>query len=415
MGFISRQMSKKVVVIGGGPAGLMSAGTAAKNGCNVTLIEKNRILGRKLLITGKGRCNVTNFCDVDNVLRNINSPNSKFMYSALNAFSCYDTYAFFEELGVPLKVERGDRVFPMSDKASDVRDALKKYVLSNGVKVVTAKALSVETDPLGVVTDIGRFDAESVIVATGGLSYPLTGSTGDGYFFARQTGHNVTETSPSLVSLKSSDSCCVEMSGLSLKNVSIAVRSEKDIVYSDFGEMLFTHTGVSGPIILSASAKLDFKKSKRYVLSIDLKPALSYEELDARILKDFTKYINKDFQNSLCDLLPKTLIPQIVSMTRIDPHIKVNSITKEQRKVIVNTIKAFEIEIVGKSGYNEAIITSGGVDLSQINPKTMQSANVKGLYFTGEVLDIDCNTGGYNLQVAFSTGYVAGTSVAKEV
>lgn len=411
--YINRQMSKRVIVIGGGPAGMMAAGTAAANGCSVTLLEKNNILGRKLLITGKGRCNVTNFCDVDNVIRNINSVNSKFMYSSLNAFSCYDCYAFFEELGVPLKIERGNRVFPESDKASDVRDALKRYVVQNGVIIKNENVVSVTVQPLSVRTESSCYDCDAVIIATGGLSYPLTGSTGDGYKFARSLGHAVTKTSPSLVALRSNDDCCVQMMGLSLKNVSVKVSAKGETVFSDFGEMLFTHNGVSGPIILSASAKLDFSKYK-YTLSIDLKPALSEQELDSRLLKDFAKYTNKDFQNSLSDLLPKKMIPQIIKRCSIDAHQKVNSITKEQRKGLVDTIKAFDIALVGKAGYEEAVITSGGVDVSQVNPKTMQSLTVKGIYFAGELLDVDANTGGYNLQIAFSTGYSAGKSVAME-
>jgi len=412
--FINRQMNKKVVVIGGGPAGMMAAITASLGGCDVILIEKNNILGKKLLITGKGRCNVTNFCDVENVMQNINSKNPKFMYSALNAFSCYDTYAFFEELGVPLKIERGNRVFPVSDKAADIRNALVNKMKDSGVSVCIDNVVSISTDPVSVKTEKTTYLCDAIIIATGGLSYPLTGSTGDGYKFARLIGNKVTKTTPSLVALRSSDSVCPRLMGLSLKNISISVFDNDKIVYSDFGEMLFTHNGVSGPVILSASAKLDFT-AKIYRLSIDLKPALSLQELDQRILKDFSKYSNKDFLNSLSDLLPKKIIPCIIERCGIDPRMKVNSITKEQRQMLVNVIKAFDVNIVGKAGYNEAVITAGGVDLSQIDPKTMCSTAVKGIYFAGEVLDIDANTGGYNLQIAFSTGYVAGKSVAQEV
>ena len=407
-------MSKRIIVIGGGPAGLMAAAVAAKNGCSVTLFEKNKILGRKLLITGKGRCNVTNFCESDNVIRNINSTNPKFMFSALNAFNCYDTYSFFEELSVPLKIERGNRVFPLSDKASDIRDGLKRYAVKCGVDFVFENVNSVLSDTPRIITDNGTYSADSIIIATGGLSYPATGSTGDGYRFARSLGHRVTALSPSLVGLLSSDLCCSDMSGLSLKNVAITLYKNDEVIYTDFGEMLFTHHGVSGPIILSASAKTDFKASDVSNLYIDLKPALSYEELDNRIIKDFTKYSNKDFLNSLNDLLPRKIIPYIVERSGIDPRQKVNSITKEQRRSIVEVIKSFVISINGKAGFDEAIITSGGVDLSQVDPKTMQSKYVKGFYFAGEVLDIDCNTGGYNLQVAFSTGYVAGMSASME-
>ncbi len=408
-------MSKNVIVIGGGPSGMLAAATAAKYGCNVTLVEKNKILGRKLLITGKGRCNVTNYCDVDEVLLNINSSNKKFMFSSLNAFSCYDTYSLFEELGVPLKIERGNRVFPVSDKAVDVRDALKKYMINCGVLIKNETVLSVLANPFCIVTDVNKYYADSVIIATGGLSYQLTGSTGDGFKFAKELSHTVTKTSPALVALKSSNKECADMAGLSLKNVSITA-SDKDnkVVYTDFGEMLFTHTGVSGPIILSCSSKLDFTKSP-YKLSIDLKPALSEQELDARILRDFSKFTNKDFQNSLSELLPKSIIPQIIKRCEINPHQKVNTITKEQRKQLVNIIKSFDITIISKAGYDEAIITSGGVSLDEINAKTMESKLLKGLYFTGEILDIDANTGGFNLQIAFSTGFAAGCAVGTEV
>ncbi len=407
-------MNKRVVVIGGGPSGMMAAGTAAKYGCNVILIEKNKILGRKLLITGKGRCNVTNFCDIDNVLSNINSPNKKFMYSCLNAFDCYDAYAFFEELGVPLKVERGNRVFPVTDKAVDVRDAFKKYINQNNVVVKNETVVKILANPFRVITNSNEYTADAVVVATGGLSYPLTGSTGDGYRFAKEMSHTVTKTSPSLVALRSSDCDCADMAGLSLKNISITVTDVNNkIVYTDFGELLFTHTGVSGPVILSCSSKLDFKNGG-YKLSIDLKPALTEQELDARILRDFGKYTNKDFSNSLFELLPRTIIPSIINRCEINPHQKVNTVTKKQRKRLVNIIKSFELFITSKAGYNEAVITSGGVSLDEINAKTMESKLVKGLYFTGEILDVDANTGGYNLQIAYSTGYTAGKSIGME-
>lgn len=403
-------MNKKVIVIGGGPAGMMAAGTAALNGCDVCLIEKNKILGKKLLITGKGRCNVTNFCDVDNVIKNINSSNPKFMYSALNAFSCYDTYAFFEEYGVSLKIERGNRVFPMSDRAVDVRDALKKYISDNGVKVLNENVTDIISDPLQVVTERQICNADAVILATGGLSYPLTGSTGDGYRFASRLMHKIIKTSPALVAIEGDEDICSQMSGLSLKNVAIKVTDDSgSIVYSDFGEMLFTHTGVSGPVILSASSKLDFSHNN-YILHIDLKPALSHEELDKRVLKDFSKYSNKDFVNSLGDLLPNKLINVVINKTGVEPRIKVNSMTKFQRNLLVETIKDFKILLARKSGYEQAIITSGGVSTEDINPKTMESLLVKGLYFAGEIIDVDANTGGYNLQIAFSTGYLAGVS-----
>lgn len=406
-------MSKKVVVIGGGPAGLMAAGTAAKYGGNVVLIEKNNILGRKLLITGKGRCNITNFCDAENVLNNINSNNSKFLYSALNAFSCYDAFSFFTELGVELKIERGNRVFPETDKASDVRDALKKYAVQNGVTIINEQVIDVNASPLTVTTNNDVYNGDAVIIATGGLSYPLTGSTGDGYKFAKKLGMTVTKTQPALVAMLSNDSYLAEVAGLSLKNVSIEIKdSNQKVVYTDFGEMLFTHNGVSGPVILSASSKLE--QSKQYSLYIDFKPALSFEQLDERILKDFSKYINKDFTNSLGDLLPKSIIPIIIKKSGIDPRQKVNTVTKQQRKQLVSIIKSFDVNLYSKAGFGEAIITSGGVSTKQINPKTMQSSTVKGIYFAGEVIDLDANTGGYNLQIAYSTGYVAGKSAVTE-
>lgn len=407
-------MNKKVIVIGGGPSGMLAAATAAEYGCQVTLIEKNRILGRKLLITGKGRCNITNYCDASEVLLNINSCNKKFMFSSLNSFSCYDTYALFERLGVPLKIERGNRVFPESDRAADVRDALRNYMMQNGVVVKNETVTKVAANPFCVFTDSGKYFADRVVVATGGLSYPLTGSTGDGYIFAKELSHTVTKTAPALVALKSSNKECADMAGLSLKNVSVTVCDKGGkTMYNAFGEMLFTHTGVSGPIILSCSSKLDFVNGP-YKLAIDLKPALSVQELDSRILRDFSKFTNKDFQNSLGELLPKSIIPHIIIRCGINPHQKVNTITKEQRKKLIETIKGFEIVITSKAGYDEAIITSGGICLDEINAKTMESKLVKGLYFTGEILDIDANTGGFNLQIAFSTGYAAGYAIGTE-
>lgn len=403
-------MSKNVIVIGGGPAGMIAAATAATKGCNVTLFEKNKILGRKLLITGKGRCNVTNFCDVTNVIENINCKNPKFMFKALNAFSCYDAYAFFESIGVSLKVERGNRVFPLSDKAADVRNALQNYMLSCGVRLIKENVTEISSDPFVVTTDRGDYHCDSVIIATGGMSYPLTGSTGDGYKFAKAFSHNIVKPEPSLVALIGSESICSKLAGLSLKNISITLINNSGYqLYSDFGEMLFTHNGVSGPVILSASAKIDFSDGP-YKLFIDLKPALSDDELDRRILNDFSKYSNKDFINSLNDLLPRKIIPVVIEKSGIDARSKVNSITKQQRNKLVNCIKNFDITLYKKAGFEEAVITSGGVDVSQVDPKTMESKLVKGLYFAGEVLDVDANTGGYNLQIAYSTGYLAGLS-----
>ncbi len=403
-------MSKSVIVIGAGPAGMMAAGTAAVYGAKVTLIEKNKILGRKLLITGKGRCNVTNFCDLDNVIKNITSSNPKFMYSALNEFSCYDTYDFFEQNGVPLKIERGNRVFPQSDLASDIRDALKRFILNNKVKIINEKVVSVKSNPLSVQTENAVYHADAVIIATGGLSFPATGSTGDGLKFASALSHKIIEPQPALVPLLGSAEICPILTGLSLKNVNVTFTDENNkCVFEQFGEMLFTHTGVSGPVILTASSTLDFKNHK-YILSIDLKPALSREELEARILKDFSKYINRDFINALDDLLPRSIIPVIVAKSKIPERQKVNNITRQQRKCLVETIKSFKVDILGKAGFDEAIITLGGVDTLDIDPKTMQSKRVKGVYFAGEVIDVSANTGGYNLQIAFSSGFLAGKS-----
>lgn len=403
-------MNRQVIVIGGGPAGMMAAGTAARFGGVVRLFEKNRILGKKLLITGKGRCNVTNFCDAENVIENITSSNPRFMYGALNAFSCYDTYAFFEKLGVELKTERGNRVFPKSDRAVDIRNALEDYMKSAGVNVVNEQVVSIKTDPLRIFTDGQCYNADAVIIATGGLSYPNTGSTGDGFKFARALSHRLVKPEPALVPLIGSQDICARLAGLSLKNVCVSFLDENlKVIFSQFGEMLFTHSGVSGPVVLTASSSLDFS-GHRYKMRIDLKPALSERELDERILRDFKKYSNKDFINSLVDLLPRKIIPVIVEKSGIYMRQKVNNISKSQRRVLVDTIKSFELDMSRKSGFDEAIVTAGGVDTSVINPKTMESLCVKGVYFAGEVIDVSANTGGYNLQIAFSSGYLAGKS-----
>lgn len=403
-------MSRTVAVIGGGPAGMMAAGTAAENGCRVLLFEKNKILGKKLLITGKGRCNVTNFCDTQEIIENMTGSIPRFMYGALSAFTSYDTYAFFEQLGVPLKVERGNRVFPQSDRASDIRNALESYVRDAGVTVVCERVTSVKGDPVTVTTDKREYFADAVVIATGGLSYPQTGSTGDGYAFAGGLGHSIVPTAPSLVGLTGSADVCRRLAGLSLKNVSVKFTDETGaLAYDDFGEMLFTHSGVSGPTVLSASARLNFKKHS-YTMYIDLKPALDFQTLDARLLRDFSENLNKDFINSLDKLLPKKLIPVVVERCGTEPHKKVNNITKTERSALIKTIKAFSLPLDGKEGYDEAIVTSGGVDCSEIDPKTMGSLRVKWLYFAGEVMDVSANTGGFNLQIAFSSGRLAGLS-----
>ena len=408
--------SKKVIVIGGGPAGMMAAGIAAQNGAEVLLLEKNERTGRKLLITGKGRCNITNFCDNDEFISNIPT-NPRFMYSAINAFCTYDAVAFFEELGVATKVERGNRVFPVSDKAMDVCDALRRFVLDNGAEIITdtVKALVVKNNELiGIKTVSSTYLADSVIIATGGKSYPKTGSTGDGYTFAKSVGHTVKKPTASLVPLESDDECCKELQGLGLKNVSVSVIDEnsKKEIYSDFGELLFTHFGLSGPTILSASSHMRDIDSTTYTVHIDLKPALSYDTLDARLLKDFSKNLNKDICNSLGELLPKSMIPVILEKSAIDPHTKCNSITVKQRHSMLENLKDFTVSVKGFRPIDEAIITCGGVTVSEIDPKTMRSKIVPNLYFAGEVIDVDAYTGGFNLQIAYSTGYLSGLNSA---
>lgn len=408
--------SKRVIVVGGGAAGLFCAGIAAQNGAEVLLFEKNEKTGRKLLITGKGRCNITNFCDNEEFISNIPT-NPRFMYSAINAFSTYDTIAFFEELGVKTKVERGNRVFPVSDKAMDVCDALRNFALSNGVNIITENVkglIQKDGAVVGVKTDSKSYTSDSVVVATGGKSYPKTGSTGDGYAFAKSVGHCVKEPTPSLVPLVSDDSYCKELQGLSLKNVSIKVTDNKtnSEIYSDFGEMLFTHFGLSGPTILSASAHMREMSENRYTVHIDFKPALDEETLDNRILKDFSKFINKDICNSLFELIPKSFIPVLLSVCGIDPHTKCNSVTSKQRKLMVSTLKNFKVNIKGFRPIDEAIITCGGVCVNEIDPKTMKSKIADNLYFAGEVIDVDAYTGGFNLQIAFSTAYLAGKNAS---
>lgn len=408
--------SKKVIVVGGGAAGMMAAGVAAQNNADVLLFEKNENTGRKLLITGKGRCNITNFCDNDEFISNIPT-NPRFMYSAINAFSTYDTVAFFEDLGVSTKVERGNRVFPVSDKASDVCDALKRFVNKNGAKIINENVRALvqkNGEVIGVKTDNNTYLADSVIIATGGKSYPKTGSTGDGYTFAKSAGHTVVSPTPSLVPLESSGDFCKELQGLALKNVAVTVfdNNSKKETYSDFGELLFTHFGLSGPTVLSASAHMRDMSEGRYSVHIDLKPALDYDTLDKRLLRDFSKFINKDICNSLFELMPKSLVPVLLRLCNIDPHRKCNSVTAKQRESIVHTLKDLTVNIKGFRPIDEAIITSGGVTCSEIDPKTMRSKIKPNLYFAGEVIDVDAYTGGFNLQIAFSTGYLAGMNAS---
>ena len=407
----------KVVVIGGGAAGMMAAITAARKGLRVTLIEKNEKLGKKLFITGKGRCNITNAGDSEDLFNSIVT-NKKFMYSSLNGFSNYDVLGFFDELGLPIKIERGNRVFPESDHSSDVIAALNKELrrLKVDVRLNTAVKDIIIKDNIacGVVTMFGnveeKVDADYVIVATGGNSYQSTGSTGDGYKFARKSGHDVTSILPALVPFTVKEEWEVDLQGLSLKNISITVFDGQKELYNDFGEMLFTHFGVSGPVILSASSFVAGKlKNKNLKLVIDLKPALSFEQLDERILRDFDEEKNKSFKNSLDKLLPKKLIPIVVMLSGIDGNKKVNEITRAERQGLVKLLKEFELTLTGLRGFNEAIITQGGVNVKEINPTTMESKLVKHLLFAGEVLDVDAVTGGFNLQIAWSTGYAAGS------
>lgn len=407
-----------VLVIGGGAAGLMASGTAAHNELSVCLAEKNNRFGWKLSITGKGRCNLTNACDVPAFIASVPT-NGRFLYSAVTRFTPQDTVAFFEGLGLQTKTERGNRVFPQSDKAADVVDALVRYAKSGGTDFVTGEVkrlLLKDHTVFGAELQGGQqIAANSVIICCGGASYPGTGSTGDGYRLARQAGHTVTEIRPSLVPLVVPGDECSEMMGLSLKNVSLKVvdTEKKKDIYSDFGEMLFTHFGVSGPIVLSASAHMRNMSPGRYHVLIDLKPALSPEQLDARLQRDLELNHNKDFANSLNALLPRKMIPVIVKRSGIEPNLKCNQITREMRRSLAELLKAFELEIAGFRPVEEAIVTSGGVKVSEINPKTMESKLVNGLYFSGEVIDVDAYTGGFNLQIAFCTGRLAADSITK--
>lgn len=408
--------SKKVVVIGAGAAGMMAGGIAAQYGASVTIIEKNQRVGRKILITGKGRCNITNNCDEQTFIQNV-PVNGRFLYSAINSFNSQDVMSFFENLGLKLKTERGNRVFPQSDRAMDVVDTLYSFVTDNGCKIVndSVKELIIENgEVIGVKTENDTFYADSVIVCSGGKSYPLTGSTGDGYILAKQAGHTIIDLKPSLVPLESKNPDCKAMQGLSLKNVSLKIINTQNnkVVYSDFGEMLFTHFGMSGPMILSASSHIRDISSGKYIAQIDLKPALSTEQLDKRLQNEFSANANKDISNSFSKLLPRKIIVPVLKCWGVAFDKKCNSITKEERKKLVDILKCFAVEISGFRPIEEAIITSGGVKTSEINPKTMESKLVRGLYFAGEVIDCDAYTGGFNLQIAWSTGHLAGENAA---
>ncbi len=410
-------MSKNVIVIGAGAAGLMAAGTAAENGHNVTLIERNDKVARKVMITGKGRCNVTNNCTMINDLIGNVPSNGRFLYGAFSKFMPVDTMEFFEDMGVALKVERGNRVFPESDRAVDIVDALNAFMQDSGAKRIKGRATELLTENgeiKGVKLENGNeIKADAVIVATGGVSYPLTGSTGDGYEMAKAVGHTVTELKPSLVPLVCHEGFCMDLQGLSLRNIEISVMNTENYkeVYHDFGEMLFTHFGVTGPVILSASSHLKDIKPSKYEIHIDLKPALSYEQLDKRIQRDFLENSNKNFINALDGLLPKKLVPVIVRLCGIKPSVKVNQITKEMRAKLVNLLKDLKVTVLGFRPIEEAIVTYGGVSTKEIDPKTMESKLIKGLYFAGEVIDVDAYTGGFNLQIAFSTGKLAASSI----
>lgn len=403
------------VVVGGGPAGMMCAYTAASRGIDTLLLEPNRQLGRKLRITGKGRCNITNNCDIKEFMRNIPA-DGRFLYSVLNRFPPEAVITFFEQHGLNVKTERGNRVFPVSDNANDVAGTMAHICERAGVRVVheRAKRLHVQNGAVaGVELEGGLVSCNAVCVCTGGLSYPLTGSTGDGYAFARTAGHTVTPLHPSLVPLECAEDYCGEMQGFSLKNVALSVFEDDKLIYKEQGEMLFTHFGVSGPLVLSASAHMRNFESSQYRLEIDLKPALDEKKLDARILRDFEKYANREFKNALCDLAGYTMIPVLIRLSQIPEDTKVNSITREQRMKLLHLFKAFPLTVTGTRPIDEAIVTSGGVCTKEINPRTMESKLVSGLYFAGEVLDVDGYTGGFNLQIAWATGYVAGNSIQK--
>ena len=408
----------EIIVIGGGAAGCMAALAAAEQGASVTLLERNPKLGRKLYITGKGRCNVTNHCTVQEMLQNVPG-NSKFLTSAITRFPPEEAEAFFEGLGVPLKIERGNRVFPQSDKAADIIDALLRALRKAKVAIVQDRAVSltVKEDRLtGVTGEQGEYPCKALVIATGGVSYPLTGSTGDGYEFARALGHTIVEPRPSLVPLVAEEPFCAQMQGLSLRNVAIQVKnSKKKTVYAEQGELLFTHFGLSGPLILSASAHMRSMDKEHYFILLDLKPALDQEKLDSRLLRDLGEQANKNFRHVLEGLVPRLMVPVLLELTGIPGDLKANSITKAQRRKLLETLKGLRIDISGPRPIGEAIVTAGGVKTSEVDPHTMASKKVQGVFFAGEVLDVDAYTGGFNLQIAWSTGRAAGRGAAEAV
>ena len=408
----------KVIVVGAGAAGMMAAYFAAKNKNKVTLIEKNEKTGKKIYITGKGRCNITNACDVEDLFANVMS-NKKFLYSAFYGFTNSDVIDFFENHGIKTKIERGNRVFPVSDHSSDVISALERALKEQNVDILlntcVEKIECADSRVTGVVLCGGRkIEADAVIVATGGMSYQATGSTGDGYRFAEESGHKVTECTPSLVPFNAQEEWVAKLQGLSLKNVLVTIYDGRKKLYEDFGEMLFTHFGVSGPLILSASAAIKQNTIKKPLqMFIDLKPALSYEALDKRILREFDDAKNKQFKNSINKLLPSKMIPVIIGLSGIDPDKKVNEISKGEREGLVNLLKKLPVTLNGTRQWNEAIVTKGGISTKDINPSTMESKIIKNLYFAGEVLDLDALTGGYNLQIAWSTAHAAAMAAAE--
>ncbi|MDO5294701.1 MAG: NAD(P)/FAD-dependent oxidoreductase [bacterium] len=404
-----------ILVVGGGAAGMMSAIVAARNGHTVTLLEKNEKCGKKIYITGKGRCNVTNASDLDIIFDNMMS-NKKFLYSSFYTFTNEKLMDFFKEIGLPLKVERGNRVFPVSDKSSDVINSLVREMNRLGVNIMyhanVDEVMMKDGQVTGVKVNKKVIKGDSVIVCTGGLSYAVTGSTGDGYRFAKNAGHTIKECKPSLVPLMTKEAFVKDLQGLSLRNVELTLKAGKKVLYQNFGEMLFTHFGITGPLVLSASSyAAAYTKGGELEVSIDLKPALNFEQLDQRLLRDFEKNINRKFANSLDELLPKKLIPIIIDRSGINPEKKVNEVTKEERTNLVQLMKSFTLTIASLGGYNTAVITKGGVTVKEIDPSTMESKLVRNLYFAGEVLDLDALTGGFNLQIAWSTGYLAGMSV----
>ena len=410
-------MNKTVLVIGGGAAGMMAAICAARKGAAVTLLESNERLGKKVNITGKGRCNVTNASACDELLAHV-PRNARFLYSAFSRWDGHDTMAFFEELGVALKVERGKRVFPVSDRSFDITGALERELRRLHVQWVRDRAVELIKDAdrvRGAVGERGSYRAEAVIIATGGVSYPATGSTGDGYRLAESVGHSIAAPCASLVPVEIADGCCAEMQGLSLKNVTLTVKNQKNkVIFSELGEMLFTHFGVSGPLVLSASAHMRDWEKNTYRMLIDLKPALDEQKLEARLLRDFEERANQNAATMLGGLVNRSMIPVMLRKTGISGETRVHSITKEQRRRLLQTLKAFELPVKGLRPVEEAIITCGGVKVGEIDPHTMGSKKISGLYFAGEVLDVDAYTGGFNLQIAWSTGRAAGEAAAEE-